>query len=288
MKPEIQLAAGDAAVFTRKCPSCDKMLFYKKEAYRDSADKKKSVCKECDYELRKERMKGEGNPFYGKHHTDEAKAKIGKGDHWHVKTDEFKERRRRQMTESNPNAGTDVYSTWLAKFGKEEADRLDADRKKKWSEASKGEKNPMYGKPTPQGAGNGWSGWYAGWFFRSLRELAYVVKVLDAAGLRWVTAERKEWRIPYEDWDGTKRTYAADFLVEDTRLVEIKPAKLNSSPAVSRKEDAARQFCANRGWTYELVDPDKLSDDEIRQLKNDGKIRFTDRYEKLYQEKYSI
>ncbi|MBR4316812.1 MAG: hypothetical protein IKP65_07630 [Alphaproteobacteria bacterium] len=41
--------------------------------------------------------------------------------------------------------------------------------KKKYSEKSKGKNNPMYGKPAPKGSGNGVSGWYKGWFFRSLR-----------------------------------------------------------------------------------------------------------------------
>ena len=38
----------------------------------------------------------------------------------------------------------------------------------KISNASKGKNNPMYGKPSPQGSGNGWSGWYKGIYFRSL------------------------------------------------------------------------------------------------------------------------
>ena len=46
------------------------------------------------------------------------------------------------------------------------------------SASMSGEQNPMFGKQTPTGAGNGWSGWYKDWYFRSLGELSYVVNVL--------------------------------------------------------------------------------------------------------------
>ena len=36
----------------------------------------------------------------------------------------------------------------------------------KISLASSGENNHMFGKPSPQGSGNGWSGWYKSWFFK--------------------------------------------------------------------------------------------------------------------------
>jgi hypothetical protein len=36
----------------------------------------------------------------------------------------------------------------------------------------------MYGKPSPQGSGNGWSGWYKGKYFRSIMELSFIVEYL--------------------------------------------------------------------------------------------------------------
>lgn len=41
-------------------------------------------------------------------------------------------------------------------YGKEKAVEL----KEKLSERFSGEGNPMFGKPSPEGSGNGWSGWY--------------------------------------------------------------------------------------------------------------------------------
>ena len=33
----------------------------------------------------------------------------------------------------------------------------------------------MYGRFSPRGSGNGWSGWYKEWYFRSLLELSYMI-----------------------------------------------------------------------------------------------------------------
>lgn len=274
-------------MFERLCPSCKKPVYHTSKSNRDQADNKGRLCKTCDYERRKEAYKGENNPFYGKKHSAETIERFKKRDHPHVKEEWFKELRRQQMLVNNPNKGTDVYSTWVTKYGKEEADRRDAIRKAKWSAASSGENNAMFGKPSPQGAGNGWSGWYGEWYFRSLKELAYVVKVLEPNNLSWVSAERKAWRIPYKDWDGASRSYAADFLVDGTMLVEIKPINLKDTPLVHIKRVAAEGFCQQMGWEYLLVDPPRLTNEEVRELRQAGCIRFIDRYEKLYQEKYA-
>ena len=60
----------------------------------------------------------------------------------------------------------------------------------------------MFGRPTPQGSGNGWKGWYKGWFFRSLKELSYVVNVLEPNGDIWESAENI--KIPYVNYPSHK------------------------------------------------------------------------------------
>jgi hypothetical protein len=182
--------------------------------------------------------------------------------------------------------GKSVYSVWCNKFGIERAKELLAAQSAKKSVAFSGSRNPMYGKPTPGGAGRGWKGWYNGWFFRSLRELAYVIH-LDGCGVKWRSAECNELTIAYKDWNNVDRTYRADFLVADRFLVEVKPKKLMQSVAVQAKEVAAEAFCSNNNLKYVLIDPAPLSDTAIQQLYFNGIITFTPMYEKMYEIKYA-
>jgi len=123
--------------------------------------------------------------------------------------------------------------------------------KKKLSIKSSGENNPMYGKLSPNGSGNGWSGWYKGWFFRSLRELSYMIYVIERFSLKWKNAEQII-KIKYINYDGSKRTYRPDFLIEDKYLVEIKPKSLQSSPLIILKSNAARIFCKDNNLIFKI------------------------------------
>jgi len=182
--------------------------------------------------------------------------------------------------------GKTVYEVWIEKYGEEEAERRDIERKKKLSKSFSGKNNPMYGKPSPHGAGNGWSGWYKGWFFRSLRELNYMVNVIEANNHSWITAEKKKWRVPYTDWEGTEHTYAADFLVDNILLIEIKPKRLHNTPLVQAKAKAGKKLAEQMGWTYQLVDPGIPPSDQIKELHDTEQIKFTKRYEQRYQDRY--
>jgi hypothetical protein len=184
-------------------------------------------------------------------------------------------------------SGTSVYKWWVQKYGVEEADRRMAKLKTKQSANSSGRNNSMYGKPSPSGSGNGWKGWYKGWFFRSLRELSYVINVLEKNNSSWKTAEAASLKIPYIDPNGTERTYVADFLVGNT-LIEVKPRRLLASRIVQAKASAARIFCEARGMTYIIEDAAVLPDDEIRQLYTSGVIKFTPRYDRKFQERYAL
>jgi hypothetical protein len=68
-----------------------------------------------------------------------------------------------------------LAKTYEELYGKEKANKM----KNNLSILNSGSKNKMYGKPSPQGSGNGWSGWYKGWYFRSLIELSYMVNVIE-------------------------------------------------------------------------------------------------------------
>jgi hypothetical protein len=148
-----------------------------------------------------------------------------------------------------------------------------------------GKLNPMYGKPSPIGSGNGWSGWYKGWYFRSLHELSYMIYVIERFNLVWKSAERNELKIEYLDWNRKKRTYVADFLIGEKYLVEIKPKKLHGSKLVNLKKEAAIKFCLEKKLTYKLTNSSKLlSYSELKNLIDSGEVELIERYKAKYKQ----
>lgn len=227
------------------------------------------------------RMKGKNNPFYGKKHSEEAiKKMIENRDYSYTQTDEFRAKQRiANLGKNNSMYGKSIYDVWVEKYGKEEADKKQKELNKKRSKNAKGKNNPMYGKPTPQGSGNGWSGWYKGWYFRSLKELSYMIKVIEKNNYKWESAECDKLSIKYIDYDGSERTYRADFLVEDKILVEIKPKKLMETRINKLKKEAALEFCDNHGLEYSMVDVRTLSMEDITKLYQNKEIKFIKKYD---------
>lgn len=264
----------------RTCPSCGNTISYQKYSAFSQARRRNSNCWPC----RNEKMKGDGNHFYGKRHTSETKEKMRAADQSYKKSEKFKGAVRRGMV--GKKCGGDIRLVW-ASLPPEEAANKYRNWVAKQSAATSGKNNPMYGRPSPQGAGNGWSGWYKGWYFRSLRELSYVVKVLEAGGLSWRSAETNDLRVEYIDPLGASRSYHPDFLVEEKLLVECKPKRLWNTPLVIAKSKAAKERATALGLEYVLIDPERLTDEELRRLHDAGDLKFTDRYERLYQERYA-
>ena len=170
-------------------------------------------------------------------------------------------------------AGLTNHQLWTRRYGKEEADKREQELRTRRSEQSSGSKNLMYGKTSPQGAGNGWKGWYKEHYFRSLREASYMLK-LDAENISWSSAEKLI--IPYT-LEGKNRTYRPDYRVGN-RLVEIKPLKLHNSPSVVAKRIGAEIYCASCGLTYEIIDV-PIDVRAIEEALTKGLIRFDRDYE---------
>lgn len=283
-------------IYTRNCPVCNKEISHRSKYSRNQCQN--NPCQSCAAKDRIKRLgnnkgflkytekgygKGENNPFFGKKHTEETKLKFKTRDLSYRKEKWYRELMSAAVSGSaNPMYGRRVFDVWVSKYGLEVANKLSEDWKLKQKENSIGEKNPMYGKSAPQGSGNGWSGWYKGFFFRSLRELAYMVD-LDAKGVAWTSAEKI--KIKYINWNGAERTYCPDFLVQN-ELIEIKPTRLRNSKLVLLKEEAAKLYCKNNNMIYKIVDPKLLSDEKIKSLRQNGVVKFTKRYEQLYQERY--
>jgi hypothetical protein len=290
--------------FERICPSCKKVLGYANKKNRNKAEKKNSICGSCRAKinqnnpehkkkmslLRSSLFRGKNNPFYGKHHTEETKKKVAKTKAGRIypvyQTKEFKEKSSRPG-KLNGMYGKTVYGVWIEKYGKEEADKRMCQLKARTSVKSKGKNNPMYGRPSPQGSGNGWSGWYNGWYFRSLKELSYMINVIEKNKYKWESAETKRLSIKYINYDGSERTYRADFFIDEKILIEIKPKKLMETPNNILKKNAAIDFCKKNNFEYRMVDIKLLPVNEINVLVENKKIKFNKKYEKKWRSYYA-
>jgi hypothetical protein len=286
-------------MFNRNCPTCNKKIEYKSKYSYDKGLKMNTDCKSCYIKksITPDRRKkmfdnmsglknpmsgrfGSKNPFFGKTHTETTKKKIiEKRDNTLYKSDEFRKKISNITSgENNPMFGKNFYSIWVDKFGEKVANEKMKNFKEKISSNNAGDKNPMYGKPSPNGSGNGWSGWYNGWFFRSLRELSYMILVIERFKLNWRSAENSEFTIKYTDYKKNNRTYRPDFIINEKYLVEIKPKNLWNSDSVKRKKESAKIFCESKGLVYKLVDIRPIEFGILYKMVEENKIIFTDRY----------
>lgn len=172
-----------------------------------------------------------------------------------------------------------TYASWVIKYGKEEADCRWIEYKAKLiKNARRGNESPRFGKAPPQGTGNGWKGWYRGHYFRSLREVAFMLSC-DDAQTSWECAERKEYAIRYIFMD-KERTYRPDFVIGN-ELIELKPKKLHTSRLVVAKKLAAEAFCTEKGLTYRLIDIE-IDTKRIKKAFEEGLIKFDRDYEERF------
>lgn len=286
--------------FTRDCPNCGCAITHRSRRSCRQCEREERLCRSCGAKARIKKYgygdafseftkkgcnTGSDNPFYGKTHSEETKEKIRNRDKSFFKSPQYKKKMSDLSKGSNnPMYGVSFYDKWVCKYGKLKADDLMDKFREKQSRNNSGENNNMFGKPSPQGSGNGWSGWYKGWFFRSLLELSYMIRVIEKEGHSWISAETSNLRIKYEDWNGNQRTYCADFFLDEQMLVECKPTRLHKSKSVILKQKAAIDFCDKKGYVYVLTDCDRIKDEEIKSLRKAELVKFTDRYEKKFQD----
>lgn len=281
----------------RNCPNCDKSMKYLSLNTKIFADKNNACCKKCRGQERmadpkrkeeySKRMKGANNPAYGKpaHNrgipmSEDQKKKMSE----QRKGIPCSEQRRQSLKEyaknnDNPMKGKSVYSVWAEKYGTEIADQKMSQKKKKHSISSSGSNNPMFGKPSPQGSGNGWKGWYKNHYFRSLRELCFMID-LDSKNLEWSTGETRKIKIVYQDWEGKTRNYFPDFLVGNV-IYELKPLKLINSIGVLSKSAAAEIYCKQNGLIFIITDFPIDRKIILKQLEI-GNIKFDRDYEEKF------
>ena len=101
------------------------------------------------------------------------------GDHYHrVRKSAYSEKFKKVLCKDCRATARAIYLNSLRKgttfeefYGQEKAKVI----KEKFSLRMRGKNNHMYGKPSPNGSGNGWSGHYGSFYFRSLLELSFLI-----------------------------------------------------------------------------------------------------------------
>jgi hypothetical protein len=266
------------------CKECGKIInFTQRATYRTSLKRSKNpgLCSSCV-------KKGDRNPFFDKKHTKESMDKMietsknseGRKKYYEkIKSEEYRKYLSEWMKENSPMRGKSQYKIWVEKYGVEIANQ----KKKEWASkvGRKGEKSYWFGKTPPYGSGNGWSGWYKGWYFRSLIELTYMVNVIENYSLNWKTGESKEYKITFE-YKGNLKNYFPDFIINDKYMIECKPKNLWKTDLIIHKKIAAEDFCKKNNLIYKIRDIKILSDDEILNLYNSGNLVWIKRYEQKF------
>ncbi len=272
------------------CPICGKQFRGRKEKIRCSRkcyveDMKMTTWADEEYKSKcRERVSGKNNPmygthrygkdnpFYGKKHSEETKKKISDD---HKVNSKFYSNRVKGS--SNPMWGKGLFGNANGMYGKHHSEKT----KKRISYRMSGINNPMYGKPSPQGSGNGWSGWYKDQYFRSILELSAMIH-FENNNIIYELAEKM--RIKYS-FVNSERTYAPDFyLPENDIVVECKYSKLINSPNNIAKFNSAR-LKFKRFEVLTEKDIPILNDDKILELYLTQNIIWNKKYKKLFKDR---
>jgi hypothetical protein len=268
--------------YKRNCPICDKELIHIHYVSFRTSLKNNKPCSKCANTERANRPDirranserqlgkriGEDNPFYGKTHSDETKKLI----------------RTKRANQIMP-IGKDnkLFGKKLEEIvGTQKANQIKSNKSKKY----KGSGNPMFGKLPAHGSGNGWSGWYNGWFFRSILELSYMIKVIERYGMVWESGENGKYTITYTTMNGIVKNYHPDFIINNKYMVEIKPTPLIKTIKVIEKTNAGIDYCNKNNMIYKITNIPSLTTDEFRQLIDTNKIQLTKRYKQKYINEY--
>lgn len=266
---------------TKTCPVCSTIQKYISKYNLEKAIKNNTKCKICCMPDRS----GEKNSFYGRKHTEETLKKQSLTKKGKINNSSTKFKKGENCGTDNNMHNTSVYKLWIEKYGKEEADKKMTLLKTKHSKNNSGKGNPMYGKRVKK-SGNGYSGWYKNWFFRSLRELSFIYN-LELENSTWESAENLSFYIEYIDCKGSQRTYKPDFLIKKNILVEIKPLKLQKTKDVLLKKEAAELFCKENGYVYLITDCEIIDLQLLKSMYDNKIIKFTDKTEKKFIKYYN-
>lgn len=256
-------------MFERKCPKCETIIKYKNNTNLKKGIRNNAICAKCKGRLSVEKrggIEGRNNPFYGKSHTLETrdklrKSRLGKPQ---IISEQGKKNRLEAAKTANHRPFLEV---WTERYGKEEADRLNVEWRNKLSRI-------YYEKKQIKKCGRGYSGYYRGFFFRSLQELTYLIDIIEKNNWEWESAEQPKYRILYDD-NGVTRRYNADFIVNTNLMIECKMKHNWNNKYVLMKKEAAEKWCKEHNMTYLLIETEVMEWGRVFELHLSGTVKFS-------------
>lgn len=270
-------------LFFKNCPKCNKKItFTYKNAFEKSL-KENSLCSSCSNSGEKNGMfgkTGEKCHWFGKKHTEETKRKLSKVNTGRKHTEETKRKISEYKKINNPMKGGVFYLDWIKKYGQEVADEKMQSYRQKRIDNNTGSNHPRFGKPPPKAGGWGLSGWFNGFYFRSLKELMFLIYA-KRFNLEVISGEKKQYRILYSNG---QKNYFVDFIVNNKFLVEIKPKVFQKTAENLEKFSAAKEHCLQNNLIFKVIDPPIIFD-VIYELFVNNEVVFTERDKKRF-EKY--
>jgi hypothetical protein len=118
-----------------------------------------------------------------------------------------------------------IGKTWeqIQRGGKEAVEA----RRQRLIKSKLGKRNPMFGKAPPGNVGQGYSGRYKSFHFRSLLELSFIL-ACETRNIKVVSAECNSFTYYF---NGIEGTYRPDFFLPETNeFIEIKPVRYINQP----------------------------------------------------------
>ena len=80
------------------------------------------------------------------------------------------------------------------------------------------------------------------------------------ASIKITSLQRVPFVITYEDSKGIKRNYCSDFLINNTKIIEIKPKAMLEFNNNREKIAAAELYCKNNPYSFLLITENELND----------------------------
>ena len=242
--------------YKRICPICNKDIYYVNEHNMKLAEINNTICNSCK------------NKELAKNKNTQLKKSIS------------------MKKQNNPMYNKSVYDVWVKKYGEDIANKKLNEMKKKISSKMSGKNNPMYGKPSPIGSGNGWSGWYKGIYFRSILELSYLKYLMDN-NISFENGEKLSHKIQYK-LDNKVKNYFPDFYLKETQeIVEIKPYNLIGSKINLAKFEAGKKIYGDKFKVITDKDIVKLDFNEIKCMYNNNEIKFIKKYDDKFKKLFT-
>jgi len=167
---------------------------------------------------------------------------------------------------------------WMHEYGEAKGREMYRRHMRAIAKKNRGRLGP---RPSNTSGGYGVKGWYNGFFFRSLKELSFILanetshKIESAEGLI---------RVKYRDGDRF-RYYYPDFVLDDKDIVEVKDKYSMSDTKVLAKMKALKRFCKGTRYTCRIEDI-SLNQAAIKTLYLEGKIVFSSRHDEYVKETY--